>query len=152
MIALTAQTRIWIAREPADFRCGIDGLAKICRTVLKSDPFSGALFVFRNRRSKSIKILSYNSRGFWLCQKRLSKGRFRWWPESDQASLTRRLTNCSCCWRVETRQQPKASPCGGLFKKRSNVGRRDLRSRMKVATVATDGDRSEIPWPHRRRR
>src|SRR5207245_11211693 len=51
-------------------------------------PFSGALFVFRNRRSKSIKILSYNSRGFWLCQKRLSKGRFRWWPESDQASLT----------------------------------------------------------------
>src|SRR5947207_10899979 len=66
MIALTAQTRIWIAREPADFRCGIDGLAKICRTVLKSDPFSGALFVFRNRRSKSIKILSYNSRGFWL--------------------------------------------------------------------------------------
>ena len=46
MIAVTAQTRIWVAREPADFRCGIDGLAKICRTILKSDPFSGALFVF----------------------------------------------------------------------------------------------------------
>src|SRR5437773_9362984 len=88
MIALTAQTRIWIAREPADFRCGIDGLAKICRTVLKSDPFSEALFVFRNRRSKSIKILSYNGRGFCLCQKRLSKGRFRWWPEGSQATLT----------------------------------------------------------------
>src|SRR5438093_5939845 len=68
MIAVTAQTRIWVAREPADFRCGIDGLARVCRTVLKSDPFSGALFVFRNRRSKSIKILSYNGRGFWLCQ------------------------------------------------------------------------------------
>jgi transposase len=39
MIAVTAQTRIWVAREPADFRCGIDGLAKVCRTVLKSDPF-----------------------------------------------------------------------------------------------------------------
>src|SRR5437660_11801075 len=88
MIALTAQTRIWIAREPADFRCGIDGLAKICRTVLKSDPFAGAVFVFRNRRSKSIKILSYNSPGFWLCQERLSKGRCRWWPESDRASQT----------------------------------------------------------------
>ena len=88
MIAVTAQTRIWVAREPADFRCGIDGLAKICRTILKSDPFSGALFVFRNRRSKSIKILAYNGRGFWLCQKRLSKGRFRWWPESDQVCLT----------------------------------------------------------------
>ena len=88
MIAVTAQTRIWVAREPADFRCGIDGLAKICRTVLKSDPFSGALFVFRNRRSKSIKILAYNGRGFWLCQMRLSKGRFRWWPESDQVCST----------------------------------------------------------------
>ena len=87
MIAVTAQTRIWVAREPADFRCGIDGLAKVCRTVLKSDPFSGALFVFRNRRSKSIKILGYNGTGFWLCQKRLSKGRFRWWPEGSQATL-----------------------------------------------------------------
>ena len=86
MIAMTAQTRIWVAREPADFRCGIDGLAKICRTVLNSDPFSGA-FVFRNRRSKSIKILSYDGRGFWLCQRRLSKGRFRWWPEGSPATL-----------------------------------------------------------------
>src|SRR6266705_772040 len=49
MIAVTAQTRIWVAREPADFRCGIDGLAQVCRKLLESDPFSGALFVFRNR-------------------------------------------------------------------------------------------------------
>ena len=88
MIAVTGQTRIWVAREPADFRCGIDGLPQVCRTVLKPDPFSGALFVFRNRRSKSIKILSYNGTGFRLCQKRLSKGRFRWWPEGSQVSLT----------------------------------------------------------------
>src|SRR5438093_12774845 len=87
MIAVTAQTRIWVAREPADFRCGIDGLAKVCRSILKADPFSGALFVFRNRRSKSIKILAYNGRGFWLCQKRLSKERFRWWPEGSQGHV-----------------------------------------------------------------
>jgi len=61
MIAVSAHTRIWVARERADFRCGIDGLAKICRTVLQSDPFGGALFVFRNRRSRSIKILNYDS-------------------------------------------------------------------------------------------
>ena len=76
MTAVNAQTRIWVAREPADFRCVIDGLAQVCRTVLESDPFSGALFVFRNRRAKSIKILSYNGRGFWLCQKRLSTARW----------------------------------------------------------------------------
>lgn len=88
MIAVTAQTRIWVATEPADFRCGIDGLARVCRQVLKTDPFGGALFVFRNRRSTSVKILAYDGRGFWLCQKRLSKGRFRWWPQGPEASLT----------------------------------------------------------------
>lgn len=84
MIALTAQTRILVARGPTDFRCGIDGLARICKQVLKEDPFGGALFVFRNRKATSIKILGYDGRGMWLCQKRLSSGRFRWWPEDTE--------------------------------------------------------------------
>jgi transposase len=87
MIAVTAQTRIWVAVEPADFRCGIDGLARVCRQKLKADPFSGALFVFRNRRSTSVKILAYNGIAFWLCQERLSKGRFRWWPKTGDEAL-----------------------------------------------------------------
>lgn len=82
MIAVTAQTRIWVAVEPADFRCGIDGLARVCRQKLKADPFCGALFLFRNRRSTSVKILAYDGIGFWLCQKRLSKGRFGCWPHT----------------------------------------------------------------------
>ncbi|HRD97083.1 MAG TPA: IS66 family insertion sequence element accessory protein TnpB, partial [Rubrivivax sp.] len=50
MIALTARLRVWVATEPADFRCGIDGLARRVRQTLAEDSFSGALFVFRNRR------------------------------------------------------------------------------------------------------
>ena len=42
--------------------------------------FAGAVFVFRNRRSTAIKVLVYDGQGFWLCHKRLSEGRFRWWP------------------------------------------------------------------------
>ena len=42
--------KILLAVEPVDFRKGIDGMAALCRTVLKSDPFSGCLFVFLNRR------------------------------------------------------------------------------------------------------
>ena len=87
MIAVTAQTRILVATEAMDFRCGIDGLARSCRQVLKADPFCGALFVFRNKRSTAIKILAYDGRGFWLCQKRLSRGRFRWWPEATEGTL-----------------------------------------------------------------
>jgi transposase len=80
MIQITPQMRVLVAIEPADFRCGIDGLARVCRSALKSDPFSGAIFVFRNRRRKAIKILVYDGQGFWLCQKRLSQGRFLYWP------------------------------------------------------------------------
>jgi len=82
MIQVSAQMRILVAVEPVDFRCGIDGLARICKDHLKEDPFSGALYVFRNRRGTSIKVVTYDSQGFWLCQKRLSSGRFRFWPES----------------------------------------------------------------------
>lgn len=80
MIQLTPQMRILVATEPADFRKGIDGLARVCREVLCSDPFSGTVYVFRNRRGTAIKILIYDSQGFWLCHKRLSKGKFRYWP------------------------------------------------------------------------
>jgi len=90
MIQATAQMRILVAVEPADFRCGIDGLARVCRERLQVDPFSGCLVVFRNRRGTAIKLLAFDSQGFWLCQKRLSAGRFRFWPEST-ASASRRL-------------------------------------------------------------
>jgi transposase len=86
MIQVTPQMRILVAVEPADFRKGIDGLAAVCRAVLHSDPFSGYVFVFGNRRRQAIKILVYDGQGFWLCQKRLSKGRFPWWPQKASAA------------------------------------------------------------------
>jgi transposase len=81
MIQITPHMRLLLAVEPVDFRKGIDGLAGLCRKVLSEDPFSGHVFVFRNRSATAVKILVYDGQGFWLCQKRLSKGRFRWWPE-----------------------------------------------------------------------
>lgn len=81
MIQITPQMRILVGVEPVDFRKGIDGLTAICRNVFKSDPFSGYLFVFRNKRKTAIKIIAYDGQGYWMCQKRLSKGTFQWWPE-----------------------------------------------------------------------
>jgi len=83
MIQLTPHMRIILAVEPADFRKGIDGLSQISKSVLKSDPFSGYLFVFMNKRRTAIKMLLYDGQGFWLFQKRLSKGRFKWWPNKN---------------------------------------------------------------------
>jgi len=50
VIQITPQMRILVAVEPVDFRNGIDGLARVCKEDLKSDPFSGCLFVFGNRQ------------------------------------------------------------------------------------------------------
>lgn len=80
---LSPQMKIWLLVEPVDFRKGIDGLAGVCRTRLSEDPFSGAMFLFRNRRRTAIKGLVYDGQGFWLLMKRLSEGRFSYWPKGD---------------------------------------------------------------------
>lgn len=91
MISLTPQMRILMAVEAIDFRNGIDGLAGICRNQFQKDPLSGCVFVFRNRRGTSLKVLVYDGQGFWLCQKRLSKGRFRWRPDRSPSKALKEM-------------------------------------------------------------
>lgn len=119
MIQLTPQMRILIAVEPVDFRLGIDGLCRVCREALSSDPYSGAVFVFRSRRGTAIKILAYDGQGYWLCQKRLSQGKFAHWPRGLAAGEKARqllahqvqallvggdpdATQAACQWRSVT--------------------------------------------------
>ena len=91
MIQITPQMRILVAIEAVDGRKGIDSLARLCQEKLQTDPFSGCLFVFRSRRGTAIRILVYDGQGFWLAQKRLSKGRFRWWPEGRSGREVARI-------------------------------------------------------------
>jgi transposase len=80
MLALTAQHRLLLAVNPVDFRRGVDGLAAICSQQLKERPDSGTVFVFTNKRRISVKILVYDGQGYWLCMKRFSEGKLKWWP------------------------------------------------------------------------
>ncbi len=87
MIQITPQMRVLVATEAVDGRKGIDSLAALCRSQLHSDPFSGTLFIFRSRSGTSIRVLVYDGQGFWLATKRLSKGRFAWWPEGAASRM-----------------------------------------------------------------
>jgi transposase len=84
MLQISPTTRIFICNHLVDFRKGIDGLAAICRSKLNQDPYQGALFLFRNRSQNAIRILMYDGQGFWLCTKRLSKGKFQWWADTEK--------------------------------------------------------------------
>ncbi len=88
MFQVAAQTRIFLACQPVDFRKGIDALAALCRRELGRDPYGGAVFLFRNRSRTSLRMLAYDGQGFWLCTKRLSKGKLVWWPKSSCGPLT----------------------------------------------------------------
>ena len=84
LIQLTPQMRLLLAVEPVDFRKGIAGLVAVCRQRLATDPLTGALFVLSNRRRQALKLLVYDGQGFGLAQKRLSAGRFNWWPSPGE--------------------------------------------------------------------
>ena len=88
LIQITPQLRILVAIDAIDGRKGIDSLAQLCREKLDADPFSGCLFIFRSRRGTAVKLLAYDGQGFWLATKRLSKGRFRWWPTGSEPART----------------------------------------------------------------
>lgn len=87
MLQVTPHSRILAAINPVDFRKGIDGLAGFCLNYLAQDPLAGTIFLFRNRTTSAIKILSYDGQGFWLCTKRLSKGKFNWWPKDSGTTI-----------------------------------------------------------------
>jgi transposase len=95
MLAISAGTRCFVCIEPQNFRKGIDGMSAVVRQRIAHDPMSGAVYLFRNNGRTSIKILFYDGSAFWLCQRRLSAGRLKWWPEhqdKDNPSMITPLT------------------------------------------------------------
>ena len=78
--------RIFIASETVDGRKSFDGLAGIVKQVLKREPLSGDLYVFRNRTSKRAKALLWDRTGWVLIYKRLESGCFRF-PYNEDGSV-----------------------------------------------------------------
>jgi transposase len=82
-VPLSGGMRVLIAAKPVDFRKGANGLAALAKEVLAQDPFSGAIIVFRAKRTDRVKILLWDGSGLLLVWKRLEKGGFKWPPIMD---------------------------------------------------------------------
>jgi transposase len=88
MLPVHSGLRFYLYRHPTDMRKSFDGLCGIVHTQLGSDPLSGDVYVFLNRRRDRIKLLVWDRSGFWIFYKRLEKGTFQL-PRiaTDRASL-----------------------------------------------------------------
>lgn len=69
--------KVFLASHPIDFRKGPDSLLSLVRDA-RSDPFNGALYVFRAKRADRIKIVWWDGSGVCLYAKRLEKAQFCW--------------------------------------------------------------------------
>ena len=77
---------IWLYPHPIDFRKQIDGLVLLIADHLQMNPTSGQLFLFRNRHANKIKLLWWERNGFWLCYKRLERGKLKF-PAISEKTL-----------------------------------------------------------------
>lgn len=78
MIFPSNRVRILVATTPVDFRKGHDGLTAMVQSVLRKDPFTGTVFVFRAKRADRLKLLYWDGSGLVMAYKRLEGTTFTW--------------------------------------------------------------------------
>ena len=88
MFRLDEALKVYLHREPIDFRLNINGLALLVDKALGLDPFAACVYVFSNRRRNRVKILGWDRNGFWLLLKRLEEDRFIWPTAEAVPALT----------------------------------------------------------------
>ena len=88
MFRLDEVLKVYLHREPVDFRLNINGLALLVEQALGLDPFAACVYVFSNRRRNRVKIIGWERNGFWLLLKRLEQDRFIWPQVAAMPALT----------------------------------------------------------------
>ena len=98
MFRFEADLKVFLHREPIDFRAGINSLVTLVEQSMQLDPLARAVYAFHNRRRNRVKLLLYDQSGFWLMLKRLEADHFAW-PRRQQTVIE--LTTEQLHWLLE---------------------------------------------------
>jgi transposase len=65
----------------------MNGLSVLVAAQFQMSPFEDNIFVFCNKSRTAIKILEWDSNGFWLFHKKLDRGHFNWPSAADRRPM-----------------------------------------------------------------
>ena len=91
MFTLSSSNQFHLYSYPTDMRKSFDGLSGLVQNTLGSNPCSGDVFIFINRRRDKIKLLHWQGISFTLYYKRLEEGTFEvptYDPEAGSVALS----------------------------------------------------------------
>jgi len=114
MLSIPRTTRVFLATDPTDMRKGFDGLFAIVESVITEDPFSGHLFVFRNRRRDRLKVLWWDRDGLAIFYKRLECGSYQFPTDTIVRTSNESMSDTADSQRCEIRADELAMLLEGI--------------------------------------
>jgi transposase len=124
MRALKLFRQVYVHAEPIDFRVGRLGLAAYIQNVMGRNLFEGALFVFRNRSAKSVRIVYWDRTGIAMWEKCLEKDRFPWILAGNEQALASRRMSLGCCLMSSISPRSNRIKICIILKSKSCIGNR----------------------------
>lgn len=100
MLTLPSLDQVYLACGNTDLRKSIDSLAALIQEGFALDPFSPCLFVFCNRGRDKLKMLYWETNGFWLLYRRLERGTFQW-PISGSTAIVKEINRRELRWLLD---------------------------------------------------
>jgi transposase len=84
VLTIPGSARLFLCQFPVNMRKSFEGLSMIVEQLFPGEIFSGAYFIFLNRRKDQMKVLFWDKDGLVIWFKRLEKGTFAWKWGTDE--------------------------------------------------------------------